>query len=291
MQDVSVATLRRLVTPALPEASLTSWRVLGRGQDHVAYEVDGGLVVRAAIGPAPGNAEGRVLALVRDISPLPVPEPLLALDREGVLVYRKLPGVPLLARRADLGRLDVRAVGARLGAFLTALHTAPVERFEGVVPRDDDAPEDWLAEAREQYAAVVGAVPAQQRAGVEAFLAAPPPPAADTLGLCHNDLGIEHVLVDPGTLALTGIIDWGDAAIGDPAYDLGLLLRDLGPRALAAVLEAYAPASPALAERVEFYARCAVFEDLAYGLEPGHEAYREQALWALRRLFATGSPG
>jgi aminoglycoside phosphotransferase (APT) family kinase protein len=37
---------------------------------------------------------------------------------------------------------------------------------------------------------------------------------------CHNDLGIEHVLVDPTTLKITAIIDWTDAAVADPAYDL-----------------------------------------------------------------------
>jgi aminoglycoside phosphotransferase (APT) family kinase protein len=39
----------------------------------------------------------------------------------------------------------------------------------------------------------------------------------------HNDLGIEHVLIDPGTWTVTGIIDWSDAAIVDPAIDFGLL--------------------------------------------------------------------
>ncbi len=39
------------------------------------------------------------------------------------------------------------------------------------------------------------------------------------------------MLVDPDTWEVTGIIDWSDAAIVDPAYDFGLLYRDLGPRA------------------------------------------------------------
>jgi len=30
---------------------------------------------------------------------------------------------------------------------------------------------------------------------------------------------------------VTGIIDWSDAAIVDPAHDFGLLHRDLGPAA------------------------------------------------------------
>ena len=43
------------------------------------------------------------------------------------------------------------------------------------------------------------------------------------------------MLADPRTWAVTGVLDWGDAAITDPAYDIGLLYRDLGPAALDAV--------------------------------------------------------
>jgi aminoglycoside phosphotransferase (APT) family kinase protein len=40
------------------------------------------------------------------------------------------------------------------------------------------------------------------------------------------------------TRASTGIIDWSDAALADPAYDFGLLCRDLGAAALDLALNA-----------------------------------------------------
>lgn len=36
----------------------------------------------------------------------------------------------------------------------------------------------------------------------------------------NGDLGLSHVLVDPSTGAVTGILDWGAAIIGDPLYDV-----------------------------------------------------------------------
>src|SRR5438876_1167930 len=78
-----------------------------------------------------------------------------------------------------------------------------------------------------------------RRGAIGAFLAAPPPPGPGALVFSHNDLGIEHVLADPRTWAVTGVLDWGDAAITDPAYDIGLLYRDLGPAALDAVIGTY----------------------------------------------------
>src|SRR4051794_38580592 len=91
----------------------------------------------------------------------------------------------------------------------------------------------WLEEARALHERVGDAIPKAHRGAVRAFLAEAPPPDAprDALALCHDDLGIEHVLMD-GHGTVTGVIDWGDAAVTDPAGDLGRIHRDLGPAAL-----------------------------------------------------------
>jgi aminoglycoside phosphotransferase (APT) family kinase protein len=103
--------------------------------------------------------------------------------------------------------------------------------------------------------------------------------------LCHDDLGIEHVLAD-GDGAVTGVIDWSDAAVADPAGDLGRILRDLGPGALDAALAALAPDDPeAVGERAVLRARCGALEDLAYGLGEGRPAYVDKVLVALPWLF------
>jgi hypothetical protein len=113
-------------------------------------------------------------------------------------------------------------------------------------------------------------------------------------GVSHNDLGIEHVLVDPDTGMVTGVIDWSDAAIVDPAIDVGLLYRDLGPAAARAALGSYRTEVNDLAtleERAVFYARCRVFEDLAYGLQMGRRSYVDKSLatmaWAVPGVGVT----
>jgi aminoglycoside phosphotransferase (APT) family kinase protein len=99
--------------------------------------------------------------------------------------------------------------------LVRALQDAEVSAAE----RDDSPPAELLAEARDNYEAVSAALPPAHRSAIEAFLAAEPPPPAATLAFCHNDLGIEHVLVSPATMEITGIIDWSDAALADPGYD------------------------------------------------------------------------
>ena len=163
-----------------------------------------------------------------------------------------------------------------------------MERLAALVDVDDQPLAEWRDEAARTYATVAGAVPAAHRRPVEAFLAAPPPVEGWTNVFSHNDLGIEHVLVDPGTWTVTGVIDWSDAAIVDPAVDFGLLYRDLGPAATNAALGRYrtrAVDRAALAERAVFYARCGVFEDLAYGIRTGRDAYVDKSLAAMAWLY------
>ena len=130
------------------------------------------------------------------------------------------------------------------------------------------------------------AIPARHRRAVEAFLEGAPPDAASELVFSHNDLGIEHVLVDPRSLDVTGVIDWSDAAWVDPARDFGLVLRDLGPDALDIALAAYRPGDEAgLWERAGFYAGAALLEDFAFGLETGRREYVDKSIAALDWCF------
>src|SRR5690606_10775495 len=175
-----------------------------------------------------------------------------------------------------------------------ALHATPVDRVEGIAPRDATPPAEWLAEARDAYQVVAPGLPGADRQRVEAFLDAPPPAPPAVAVLCHNDLGAEHLLVDgePPAVVVTGVIDWGEAALGDPAVDLARLHRDLGP----AAAEAIRRRDDGLIgdedlDRVAFYARCALLEDLAYGVRSGDERYRRAALAHLARTFACAAAG
>lgn len=50
---------------------------------------------------------------------------------------------------------------------------------------------------------------------IEAIAAEPPQGS-----ILNGDLGLSHVLVDPPTGVVTGILDWAAAIIGDPLYDV-----------------------------------------------------------------------
>jgi aminoglycoside phosphotransferase (APT) family kinase protein len=288
------AAVRRLVAANLPGYRVDSVVAVGEGADHLAYEVNGELIARWAKEPEPAaraaqvDREARLLAAVAAVSPLPVPELSFAVPEQGWLAYRKLPGRPLLDQPRGRWSAHASSIAAALGELLTALHAGPTERLAALAGVDDQPPAGWRREAAETYLAVAGEVPAARRPLVEAFLEAPPPAEGWAPVFSHNDLGIEHVLVDPDTWTVTGVIDWSDAAVVDPAVDFGRLYRDLGPAAAHAAMGSYRTGTDelaSLAERAVFYARCGVLEDLAYGLQTGRARYVDKSLAAMAWLY------
>jgi aminoglycoside phosphotransferase (APT) family kinase protein len=286
----SVVEVRSVVAGSMPGYRVDSVVPLGEGLDNAAYEVNGELIVRFSKEPDPMrlDREARLLAAVAAVSPLPVPEPTFTVAELGCMAYVKLPGTPLL----DVPRLRLSdhdtSVAAALGEFLAALHAVPTDRMTDLVDTDDQPLAEWRREAAAIYPTVVGRIPSAHRRPVEAFLDAAPPDDGYIPVFSHNDLGIEHVLVDSETWTVTGVIDWSDAAIVDPAYDFGLLYRDLGTAALRAAMGSYRADTrdlAALNERAVFYARCSVLEDLAYGMETGRDKYLDKSLAAMGWLF------
>ncbi|MFC5287705.1 phosphotransferase family protein [Actinokineospora guangxiensis] len=251
---------------------------LGGGLDNTVY-TSGNLIVRIANNPNP-DALRREAALLTAIADLPVatPVPVAVDDDAGILVYHRLPGTPLLHRPRTAATL-----GPSLGKLLSALHSAPIPP----TTRTDDTPlTDWLTDTADTYPAAAPALTPTQRRAVEHFLATPPPAPASPPVLTHSDLGAEHLLIDPDTGALTGIIDWTDATITHRAVDFGRLYRDLGPTTHSEVLAHYSPEWTEADEHLtRFFARCTLIEDLAYGLTTARHTYLSAALANFSHTF------
>ena len=140
---------------------------------------------------------------------LPVQVPRFAhVSREPLYVgYRLIRGT----RHVNEDPLGVRG-------FLDALHAVPVEEVPAPRP-------DWLETYREQadeFRRVVLPLVGDRDAG-EALLDSVESLVGFEPVLTHSDLGPEHLVVHEGRLA--GVIDWGDARVGDPAIDYAWLLN------------------------------------------------------------------
>ena len=83
--------------------------------------------------------------------------------------------------------------------------------------------------------------------------------------LIHGDLGIYHILFDPTTQSISGIIDFGTAGLGDPATDIAVLLDNYGEE-LVRCLEDY-PGLTHLVDRARFIAGTAMLQWALAGVQ------------------------
>jgi aminoglycoside phosphotransferase (APT) family kinase protein len=280
-----IGDIRALLARHLPDVEVRSVTESGQGLDNEVYEVNEEFIIRGgkAADPVATRREVDLLAVVRELATVAVPEVVFADFEQGVIAYRKLPGEPLNQHPVP----EPAPLAASLGRLLSALHSAPAEELRELAPLDLYPAPTLLVDAGLDYRDVEQHVPEEQRPLVEAFLRGIPPDEPVSPRFCHNDLGAEHLLVDPRTSTLTGVIDWTDAAVTDPAHDFALIYRDLGPAVFEQTVSHYdLDFDETDRARVLFYARCALIEDLAYGLSTGPRHYADAALAHLTRTFS-----
>jgi hypothetical protein len=70
--------------------------------------------------------------------------------------------------------------------------------------------------------------------------------AVEVGSLCHGDLKAAHILAAGDRLA--GVIDWGDAVVGDPLWDIARFAHRADAGSVSVLLNGYAPAHSTLHE-------------------------------------------
>lgn len=239
--------------------------IVEQGWDSITTLVEGRWIERRPRRPTVAAQLLRECRLLPWLAPqLPLPVPVPAVRQEEPLVVRHEAVV------GAAGAVLTAAHGRALGSFLVALHGVPVEAAlaHGLAPA-----EDLEALAAGFRSTVLPLVPAEHRAAAAAVLDALPATPADAV--VHGDLGPEHVLVDCGQL--TGVIDFGDACLGDAAIDLAWVLHGAPSAFAAGVAAAYRPTVDER-ERALLWHRLGPWYAVEHGLRTGDPAEVADAL-------------
>lgn len=255
------ATAAALLSDHLPGAGV-HLTPLGHGEFCLAFRL-GCQVVRVARHPRAAIALRRevcALVAIAHALPLPVPRPTYHSPSTcpPFTVHDEVTGEVLTRDGWMSMPTEAREKAATdLAAFLRALHAIPVAvGLECALARLDGV--EFARRLRE--AAAVTLYPlldGERRGRLDAALAQWSSPAHEVRGpvLLHCDVGPGHLLCDPVTGRLTGVIDFGDIAVGDPACDFIFIYEDYGPAILTEVLSRYAgeDAPPLLSEIRKWY--------------------------------------
>jgi aminoglycoside phosphotransferase (APT) family kinase protein len=293
--------VRGLVDAQFPGLSGQPVSRFGAGWDHELFSVGEQWILRF-----PRRAE-RVPWLLREQAILaavvPVLGPLVpAFELAGqpsaaydypFVGYRRLPGVG-----AD--QVPVAAgLASDLGRVLAALHRVRV----GQIP---PTPNNWgkepLSGLRDELASVAHLARPVLEASVldAALLARAEPylsglvtlPAQDgPVRFIHDDICPDHLLVDPVTGRLTGLIDFTDALVGDPVLDFTGLIGVGGYDFIAQVVDAYdLPLGDSFWDRLSWRVRTLTLTWLTQAITDDPAAIPMHLNWVTRALAPTPTP-
>ncbi|GII91789.1 phosphotransferase family protein [Sinosporangium siamense] len=179
----------------------------------------------AASARLPGRAE-TLRSLARLDLGFKVPVPLE--EGDGYLVLSRVPGSPL-AREA----VADPAVAVQYSSLLEALANAGAA---AALPRA--AEDQWRRFASDVRAELFPLMSQAGRRRADGELAAAEALPWTTGALVHGDLGAENVLWETagGSPRLSGVIDWDEASLGDPAEDFAAIGASYGDGFLHRVL-------------------------------------------------------
>jgi aminoglycoside 2''-phosphotransferase len=185
--------------------------------------------------------------------------------------YRLISGEPLL--REMLLEIDsektLDALAWQLGSFLKELHSVPVQdAIRYPLPLSDTADEcaDIYGRIREKcfpYMSMSARVWASDH--FETFLNDPRNFQYEPV-LKHGDFGTTNILFDRERQVINGILDFGGAGLGDPAYDFAGILSGYGEPFLRRFAVVY-PEIETFWNRILFYKGTFALLDALFGIE------------------------
>ncbi len=273
---MDIERLTQAIQDSFPEIEIRAATPMLDGWDSVVLDINGEYIFRF---PRRADVEAQLdkeIALLPELAKtLPLDVPRFEFFGQGrpegrrFVGYRKIKGVPLEAEGVHSGRRS--QIVRQLARFLTALHGFPVEKavrlgVRGGAVEWKQHHERFYAWARENVAPLLDAPTRAAAAAAWENVLRDEASFRFQPALVHRDLGNEHILYDGERGTIAGIIDWGDATIGDPAIDFAGLLYSFGSGFTQEVLSLYGgKVDPAFWRRIVFYVNVSPYYEIHYG--------------------------
>lgn len=306
-RELNEASVRGALGDQFPELALRTIDYLGSGWNYDAYLVDSWLAVRfprRAEVAERLDQEAAILRLLRSKFECARPVPEIA-TRESPIVRAKI-AVPEIIMKGQgnthfpydfFGHAFIPGVAADdpsahastalavdLARALTLIHSITAESASTIgighevercgIRFRDTLDRVQLAHGFRDF------VP-----DAYAWLRGRPPVPSDYSGpprFIHNDFALRHILIDRGTGRLSGIIDWSDVALGDPALDFVSLVLWRGWDFTDSVIRLYQPAlDDGFRDRLRFLARILAVSWLADAIRWKRGDLEKHRSWVL----------
>ena len=259
---------------------------IDEGWTNVVLEVNGKWIFRFVRDRSNTQlaVEQAFLPLFKGHSPLPIPE--IQYSGTNFIAYEKIEGVKYSESVfRSLGRFERTSHAASLGDFLSSLHAVPFEhRYLKTAPfgGGDFWEELWSSAAPRLQSSTRQSAEGYFHRALSRIAS-----AAYSNVVTHSDFGTGNVLIDAAGSGLTGVIDFGDIGIGDPAADFATFYRRFGKPFAEAMAEAYQlPLGEDFWMRVDYESNRKLLFVLFFALNHGFDEHVPGLVSAIESRFA-----
>ena len=295
--DIDASLAARLIAKQFPRFATATVMPFGAGWDNAAFLIGGHVVFRFPRRRiAAGLIEREVAVLPHVASKLPLtisaPQFIGSKTAEYPWVfagYERIAGSTACSIvLSDESRVTLAEPLAR---FLRALHDVePAELVARGLPPDEIGRLDHakrLRASRERVALLTASGDFEADDVFTMWLDTRPPAALEDAKRClvHGDLYARHIVVSDRAVP-TGIIDWGDVHLGDPALDIAIAHLMLPLSAHEAFRAAYGPIDDRTWNVARYRAIYHAILELEYGIRENDVGMREIGSTALRFIRA-----
>lgn len=206
----------------------------------------------------------------------PIPQPIfISYEPLKPLVgYKKLPGVSVEKIWSRIPENNKLSLAKEISLFLNEFHSITMTQEYLMIFKEEPVTQDTIKtnyqkiyqQTREKIFPII--VREEQVFLQELFVNYFAEFEKGTFipSLTHQDFDMSNILIDPESYKLTGIIDFEDMGIGDPAYDLIFISQ--GKEIFNTILDNYSnKKDDFLLKRIKFYYQRTAVPYLLYGIE------------------------
>ncbi len=275
---IDLETARAVIQSQFPQPAQQSIRFLGSGWDNQAFLVDEIGVFRfphRQLAVELIKKECRWLPALAKQLPLPTSTPTWIGEPSELFPF-PFAGSPFIPGESlDRALYAEERLVHRIGDFLRKLHEVPIHG-DAILDDLQKADIPFRIELLRKQVSLGGFNSEDELAIERAFEAALNTRSAMHRTWVHGDLYPRHVIVQSDG-EVSGIIDWGDLHVGDPALDVSIVFALLNPIDQEPFWSAYGNADPDLRIRAAFRALHYGIVLRSFGREASDEAIARTA--------------
>ncbi|MDE2079187.1 MAG: phosphotransferase [Patescibacteria group bacterium] len=275
MHDVPAHELVGRIQEIFPKLRFQRAQLADTGEDHAALILDTRYVFRF---PAIAYRKkfkkelGLLARLHRRKLPFATPHYEWVAPHKAFGGYRFISGETMVvAAFRKLSPREHNRVAQQTASFLTALHTLAARAEPRQAPRGVLRPASYGTRYHDVRRRVIARVASEQLLRqMDTFFNIYGRTRSPHKTFIHADFRDEHIFMHRGNI--TGVIDFGDARVGDPAFDFSFLF-EYGAPFVQAVYAAYrGPKDAQFLERARTHYLRWIIDELYYAIKNGTHA-------------------